>query len=141
MNQLIEVKTAELEGAALDWAVAKALEWTMARVPNDIDGQNGGEVLAPPDISHDFKFPQRGAVPAGFFLHRWSSDWSRGGPLIAERGKSIGMELRISERSASFLQSGMRVGYTASSVLIAACRAIVAAKLGETVAVPAELLP
>ncbi|WP_312799599.1 phage protein NinX family protein, partial [Pseudomonas sp.] len=73
--------------------------------------------------------------------HRYkpSSDWSQGGPLVAQNGKRIGLELRLAEVSASFLQSGMRIGYTASDVLIAACRAIVAAKLGDTVQIPSEL--
>lgn len=119
MSQMIEVKTAELKGDLLDCLVA-----TIENPEEKIFHNSGGYTLRwhnkPP---------------------KFSTDWAKGGPLIAKYGNSIGMELRISENSASFLQSGMRVGYTASTVLIAACRAIVAAKLGDTVAVPAELLP
>lgn len=122
MSQMIEVKTAELGGAALDWAAAEAI----------------GAVHKP---GHVIEFPDECPFSWVMGLFVPSSDWRHGGPLIAEYGKSIGMELRISENSASFLQSGMRVGYTASTVLIAACRAIVAARIGDTIAVPAELLP
>lgn len=121
MSQMIEVKTVELSGPALDWAVAEAI----------------GAVRKP---GHVIEFPDECPIPWIMGLFRPSSDWRHGGQLIAEYGKSLGMELRISENSASFLQSGMRIGYTASTVLIAACRAIVAAKLGDTVAVPDELL-
>lgn len=125
MNDMVEVKVSELIGPALDWAVSKIEE-----------------------IEYTPRYLSMSSNIAGEGFKHWfvsnfrpSTDWSQGGPLIANRGKCIGMELRIAENSASFIQSGMRIGYTASDVLIAACRAIVAAKLGEIVSVPKELMP
>lgn len=144
MTDMIEVKTADLIGPALDWAVAKAQGWLMVRVPTDIDGNFGGEVLAPPDFSSDFKFPNRGRVGAAFFLRRWSTDWAHGGPLIEKYRVNIhhhtnfdSCQAECKDQRGSFI----RPVQTAYTPLVAACRAIVAANLGDTVQVPKELLP
>lgn len=148
MTRMIEVNTAELIGPALDGAVAVALGWQMRRVPKDIDGQNGGEVLAPPDLSSDFQFPPRGKVAPWYFVRRWSTDWSQGGPLLDMHCKSFGL---VQERDGRWRAFGygngrpfdtgrqMRLA-SGPTILIAACRAIVAAKLGDVVQVPAELV-
>lgn len=144
MSELIEEKTAGLIGPALDWAVAKARGWQMVRVPTDIDGNFGGEVLAPPDFSSDFKFPNRGRVGAAFFLRRWSTDWSQGGPLIEKYrpdmqtgpGGKVGAYLNNNGGDPAPL-----VCCTGETYLIALCRAIAFAKLGDTVQVPKELMP
>lgn len=108
---MIEVKTSELIGPALRYAVAVADGW---------------------DFSKEFdRVTFNGFYP--------DTDWAQGGPLIAEHGKRIGLELRIAENSASYLQGGMRIGYTANTVLVASMRAIVAAHLGDTVQIPDEL--
>jgi hypothetical protein len=121
----MKIKVSELSGVVLDWAVAKAAE--VAVFVLDADNPDGKWQT------------QRAGYPHGPW---WpSQDWSQGGPLISDLGKRIGLELRISENSASFIQSGLRIGYTASNVLIAACRAIVAAKLGDEVDVPEDLAP
>jgi len=140
---MIEVKTAELIGPALDWAVAVALGWQMRRVPKDIDGNHGGEVLAPQDLSRDFQYPPRGAIPVGYFLRRWSADWSQGGPLIEKYavkiehfpGETIASKAnaRVAMNSTAYWQSG-------PTPLVALCRAIVSANLGDVVSVPAELV-
>ena len=138
---MIEVKTAELIGPALDWAVAKALGWNMVRVPSDIDGNNGGEVLAPPYFTNDFKFPPRGAVGQGFFLRRWSTDWSHGGPLIDRHICELVRDQEgYSEPEEPWYASCDVFWQIGQTPLIAACRAIVAAKFGDAVSVPAELV-
>lgn len=126
------MKTADLIGPALDWAVGLAV---------------AGKPIACTGSVPRWKFTMLEASvwPGDIELgdierYQPSSVWSDGGPLIASNGKRIGLELRMAENSASFLQSGMRIGYTASDALIAACRAIVAAKLGDVVQVPAELV-
>lgn len=143
---MVEVKTSELIGASLDYAVAVAQGWQMLRVPKDIDGNHGGEVLAPQDISRDFQFSPRGQVPVGYFLRRWSTDWSQGGPLIDlhQIEVSVCEDTDIVHASMfcwrSYGKSHRTRWSSGETHLIAACRAIVAAKLGETVNVPTELL-
>lgn len=119
---MIEVQVSVLIGPALDWAAAKA------------DGRD-----------MELFIPVNGRVQ---ICGMWSSgctfapsiDGGQGWPIIAEHGKRIGLELRIAENSASYLQGGMRIGHTANTVLVAAMRAIVAAILGDTVSVPVELM-
>lgn len=132
--EVVERKTAELEGADLDWAVAIAEGWTPDRPK---DGQLKKQW--PGGVTQYIVVGENADMCATWHRYKPSSDWSQGGPLVAQNGKRIGLELRLAEVSASFLQSGMRIGYTASDVLIAACRAIVAAKLGDTVQIPSEL--
>ena len=95
----MKIKTSELEGAALDWAVAKVVgvDVSSTSIP----------IFCP------------------------STNWSQGGPLI--------------ERYYIDIESGPWSAYYGGqtmhgdSPLIAACRAIVAAKLGDVVEVPEEL--
>lgn len=118
MSKMIEVKTADLIGPALDWAAAKA------------DGRHY-------------------VINAGFFNNcRPSTDWSHGGPL---RDKySVALYDVTQGKVAATLRRGMDEHWideseydadaTGSTALIAMCRAIVRAKLGDTVQVPAELV-
>lgn len=145
MTEMIEVKVAELEGAALDWAVACAVEawktahelfptWTLDATFSGVqpmvysDGQAICQLVPNNPMRQD---PQR---------YSPSTDWTQGGPLI-ERYK---VEFRFSipsEVMASAFDGHLGVGYRlGSNHLIAAMRAIVAAELGETVQVPAELV-
>lgn len=123
MTQLIEVKTAELSGAALDWAVAKAEGWRV-------------EVTANGLISNVDKYGNHVA---------WvepSSTWSQGGPLIEKY--RVDLSAPPSDSSAAGWDARRDDGelswINAPTALIAACRAIVAAKLGDVVQVPAELV-
>lgn len=125
---MIEVKTAELSGSALDWAVAKAEgdeHWTSDR---NIDW---------------FAWRMRNWKP--------STDWSQGGPLI-EKYRAYPDRYHdtvvISEEGRFFVLADSETlnfgdefdSMEGSTPLIAACRAIVAAKMGDVVQVPAELL-
>lgn len=121
----MKIKTSELSGVALDWAIAKAT-------------RNSSVKLAFPPIIDDRNQPCM--VTESWGLWSPSTDWSQFGSLIESFGGRINLELRMSERSASFTQGALRIGCTASNVLIAGCRAIVLAKLGDEVDVPEELL-
>ncbi|WAK44826.1 hypothetical protein [Pseudomonas phage PseuP_224] len=132
MTQMIEVKTTELIGPALDWAVAQ-----IEGVKTIMMAPRKGEPKKPFALFGSLALTIGGEDESSYAP---STCWHCGGPLIADLGKRIGLELRISESSASFMQSGLRIGYTANDVLVAACRAIVAAKLGDVVSVPAELI-
>lgn len=135
---MVEVKTAELEGAALDWAVAKAdgLKADIHKAPVYRYEQNAkGEPVRIRDGSREF---------LGVGPNMWSPsvNWSQGGPLIDEhkiefRYVSDDIVRAVLATGAAFIPTPYGTGETH---LIAACRAIVAAKLGDTVSIPTELL-
>ena len=123
------MKTSELTGAALDWAVAKcegATEEWRSGAPFFWGGvpciRIGG---------HD--------VP-----YRPSTDWAQGGPIIE---KMRGLKLKIGRKPRAPCYAHI-VGYngverwhqTGKTPLIAAMRCYVASKLGDEVDVPEELL-
>ena len=112
------MKTSELTGVALDWAVAKC-------EGNEIHIHKG--VLWIP-------------------TERYSTDWAQGGPII-ER-EEIGIKRnapctdgRQWEASPSITAKGAggRWGY-GNTPLIAAMRCYVASKLGDEVEIPEELI-
>lgn len=133
---MIEVKTADLIGPALDWAVAKAegLDHTIYFY------RYGGYWVVP--VVKDGYNPER---KVDWFSP--STDWSQGGPLIEKY--TIALESADADPGADWRWNARfecdGAGHTGtpkcgSTPLIAACRAIVAAKLGDVVQVPAELL-
>lgn len=114
---MLEVKTADLIGPALDWAVKQAI----------------GAVDEP---GHIVQFPDWHPTPWMMGVYKPSTEWDHGGELI--------------ERYRIDLAAQPYSGWTATTdecdswiagdtPLIAACRAIVAAKLGDTVQIPEEL--
>lgn len=135
MGEFVEVKTAELVGAALDWAVARveALENLVLR-----KGQPAFERDFDPDCwadDHDMRL---------FKCWRFytpSTDWGQGGPLIEKYKLDLGapMETIAGPWNAN-TEWGHPRGQKGDTALIAACRAIVASRLGETVSIPRELL-
>lgn len=117
----VEVKTAELIGPALDWAVAKA------------------ELV-------DVCIPESDVIWAKYCgPYNPSIHWSDGGPLISKyrfEFEWVGSDWH-GEPLQFFTACGCDMPADATSAgpthLIAACRAIVRAKLGDTVQIPAEL--
>lgn len=120
----VTVKTAELEGAALDWAVAKA------KKPQDVHPAW--------DLAEDEKGAQwlRGLVGT----YSPSRIWAHGGPIIEER--NIGFSYIGEEWLATLDETTQGCGHCESGPthLVAAMRAIVAAELGDTVEIPEELV-
>lgn len=129
MTDLIEVKTANLTGEALGWAVGKA---------EGLDLQ-----LAPPGYNgvpwRVFARYQGQAIEHTKRYNPWE-DWALGGPLIDKYEADFqwarpGMLMAV-------VSVGQSVGAArAETRLLAAGRAIVSAALGDTVQVPKELLP
>lgn len=110
--QMIEVKAAELIGPALDWAVAQV---------------NGVE-----DIP--------GLASTGLSFEP-STNWAQGGLLIEKH--QIDLCWDGADGKAMWWHAyhqDIADQQTHQSPLIALCRAIVAAKLGDVVSVPAELV-
>lgn len=133
MSEFVEVKTAELTGAALDWAVMVCVKGEKTK--HEFDGGKlfllvNKELLG---HCHEMSLP---------FMP--STRWQECGPLISkyhmdfscDHPETIGSAL--CDENGMYLGDGMMYGPTH---LIAACRAIVASLLGETVSVPRELLP
>ena len=112
------MKTSELTGAALDWAVAKC-------VGGNIRTENG--VFLNQGDGYEYFTP--------------STNWSQAGPII-EREK---MAIMLCESDGDWLAdlSGTDKVFTASgpTPLIAAMRCYVVSKLGDEVEVPKELIP
>lgn len=128
----MKIKTSELSGVALDWAVAKSvgknLEISNGRIGNFVDNwlpnANSDFVAWAPSI----KWSQGGTLIDQFdvYFDRYPLDQS--GFVVAR----IGMDYQAGSNYFNNPSSPNR--------LIAACRAIVSAKLGDEVDVPEELL-
>lgn len=115
---MMQIKTSELVGNALDWAVAKCegYDMTMAATCSDRHGI--------------------------FFLDRddclrYTTNWSQGGPII-ERERVQIRPMRGNEWDAFIGLYGPQTSGKTS--LIAAMRCYVASKLGDTVDVPEDIV-
>lgn len=113
------MKTNELSGATLDWAVAKCellggQDYTLA-IDKDIDGTL--------------------RVNFGGMYPEWSTDWGHGGPII-ER-ECIGLFNCYGDSEWSASTEGYE--YHATTPLVAAMRCYVASKLGDEIEIPADL--
>ena len=118
---MIEVKTAELIGPALDWAVAKADS-------TKIDDSRGKELRI--DVGAGFQSPWMPSV-----------NWHQGGPMIQYH--QIDLEWDGCDGIAFWwiaMHQDVALKQVGDTPLIAVCRAIVAAELGDTVSVPRELM-
>jgi hypothetical protein len=121
----MKMKTSELSGAALDLAVAKACGVGAA-------------------LDMEFGVPT-GVVRLAGSANLWrpSTDWSQGGPLIERHPMQINattVGFMAVPVSFDHLYERWEKAQDGQTLLIAACRAIVAAKLGDTVDIPEELL-
>lgn len=130
MTDLIEVKTADLVGEALGWAVGKA---------------EGLDVfLAPPEYGNPWRVFARYRATVTEYTKRFNpwEDWALGGPLIEKYKLDLGapMEMKLGPWTAN-TEWGHPSGQKGGTALVASCRAVVAAKLGDTVQVPKELMP
>lgn len=120
------MKTSELKGTALDWAVATCEGYSNLRLNPHHFAEKGELIMTPPRVEH-------GPVLLGDLC--FHSDWLQGGPII-EREK-------IGTRWSGFYRewAATHPDRLASCVLggtqlIAAMRCYVMFKLGEEVEVP-----
>lgn len=125
----MKVKTSELTGAALDWAVAiaegipaeelKLPSWkndSLFRYLRDAEGELDGRYVTGPDLL-------------------FSCKWEAGGPIIERENiwTKPGVAFVVGDRGEYlFLQTG-------PTLLIAAMRCYVASKMGDEVEIPEEL--
>jgi hypothetical protein len=112
------MKTNELHGPALDWAVAKCEGVYTPSVDTDIDGTKR--------INYGGMYPE------------WSTDWAQGGPIIEREG--IGVFKYSSGPEWNARTTVYPPKYVKGPTpLIAAMRCYVASKLGDEVEIPEEL--
>lgn len=105
------MNTSELTGPALDWAVAKCMDWPYPVVYDE----DGNEVLIAP-----------------------STDWAQGGPIIEREKIGLFFDRACGNKwRASHMTAPYQLGPTP---LIAAMRCFVAGQMGDEVGVPSDLL-
>lgn len=119
-----EVKTVDLAGPALDWAIAQI---------------EGVEVaIAAPQYGTGWRVykPNFGGK------YSPSTDWAVGGPLIQKHRITIeGPGHSAGKWRAFMLGSSWIISTSSDAPLEAACRRLVHEQLGDTVKVPKELVP
>lgn len=115
-----KLKTAELIGAALDWAVAKCKGIT------SIDKRGGVWVPVPKEPHFNEEYSP-------------STNWSQGGPII-EREKIGSLHEARGVWSASTKWEDPAKVFYGKTKLIAAMRCYVASKLGDEVEMPDQLM-
>lgn len=103
------MKTDELTGAALDWAVSHCVEWSR-------------------------KFP---IMP--FKVLPYSTDWAQGGPIIDREKINIEFDPFVPQWFASYETGEVIRGCSGLTPLIAAMRCYVVNKLGNEVELPKEI--
>ncbi len=137
------MKTSELIGPALDWAVAKALDLPVVML-HDLMWKVAAENNYKGDLAWHFEARKNepwittGHGIEGSSLPEYGADWAQGGPII-EREKISTMWSLNNQWNActGFSAQGHLLGPTP---LIAAMRCYIASKLGDEVEIPEELL-
>lgn len=143
MTEMIEVKTNELIGPALDWAAAQ--------VPGALE-----LIVKKAEYDQPFKRDEDGHIyllrePTDGYtvLFQPSTDWAQGGPLIDEYEiciiclptcDPIIERLGGGDWSAKTRESDHDYSRLSPTPLVAACRAILRAKFGDIISVPKELM-
>jgi hypothetical protein len=154
----MKIKTSELTGAALDWAVAKcegdlfesaptvepqiAKVWPLTGLVRIENGKRVGYVVN----DNLFKRTKRSYADEGgirLFVDVWgpSTDWSQGGPIIERAG--IFVRPKTTGDWRCWINDGKGEGIKfyqhGPTPLIAAMRCYVASKLGDEIEIPEEL--
>lgn len=121
----MKVKTSELSGKALDWAVAETQGRKRIATTRKEFGLNVAKNIVPP----------------------YSTEWVWCGPLAEELKISCYCSIDPENETAyhwcavkEVVDYRKRRGFTAETPQIAICRAVVAAKLGDDVDIPDELM-
>ncbi|NWA11968.1 phage protein NinX family protein [Pseudomonas gingeri] len=127
MDNLVEVKLADLEGRALDWMVAQV--------------EGVAVKLTPPHNGTYWRVFQ----VVRPYAYRPSTDWSQGGPLMDKYSKSFGMV--DSSEPPSFRAFARKPGPEGfcriaggETILQAFCRALVRLHRGDLLMVPEVLV-
>ena len=130
----MKVKTADLTGAALDWAVGECLRPTL-KTPEHLGISTFG-----PLFGKGYKYPSwcgKKFSP--------SSDWKHGGPIIERERirpvfRDLGPDSYWFAEAFEAYQDNMYISGKGSTLLVAVMRCYVASRLGNEVEIPDILL-
>lgn len=124
----MKIMTSELSGVALDWAVAQVV---------------GQELIVMTEIRNAHFIREKRLITPGYdSAYCPSTEWGDGGPLIdrfditimrIDGFSQVGPLYQVMQSFSGLHLGGDRMMPVAPTRLIAACRAIVAAKLGDEV--------
>jgi len=123
MSNMVEVTTGNLTGAALDWLLANI---------EAIEPHIQYNAMWQPNPWIGYYTEDR-----DFLLYEPSANWAQTGPLIDKYDVSIAN----SAGGGFWASAKIGVRQHGDTRLTAACRAIIAAQIGESVQVPQELAP
>jgi hypothetical protein len=124
----MKVKTSELKGHALNWAVARCEGAGSALV----DTHSRGVVLLLSDATAHCEIGETYAP---------STDWAHGGPIIENEGISVWVFDDVTWKAENpFFPCGVDQVFEGPTPLIAAMRCYVASTLGDEVEVPDSLI-
>lgn len=132
----MKVKTSELIGTALDWAVGHAMQY----VTHDALGWTVRLPVpsVPPTTTPPLPFPKNFSP---------STRWAQGGPIIEreeictkrQAPASVGYEWNAWIWTKHTAKGGSNAGGSGPTPLVAAMRCYVASKLGDEIDIPKEL--
>ena len=123
----MKIKTSELTGAALDWAVAKC--------EHGIKRYKYGAPCFSPDTKRIYETEGLRQIGVNFTP---STNWAQGGPIIEREGMTIALDA-FGWEARHYDGETEPWTMTGDTPLVAAMRCFVASKLGDTVDVPEEL--
>ena len=124
----MKIRTNELTGAALDWAVAKC----EGLIDQDLVFTNGAvtkAVVVDGNALYDMRYGED---------YDPATNWSRGGPII-DRERIALIDNRLTCCATIYPDNNEPVCGFGPTLLIAAMRCYVASKLGDEVEIPEEL--
>ena len=134
----MKLKTSDLTGPALDWAVAKCEQKPLVFRGRKWPTDGAATVEYAPWAVHPVV---NGSGPFVASLcnstYSPSTDWAQGGPIIEREGLSTAKDGDGRWRAGEYLKTLHHYGPTP---LIAAMRCYVASRLGDEVDIPEELL-
>lgn len=141
----MKTETAKLEGAALDWLVAKCEGYSNLRL-------NTHRFAAPNEWIMDS--PRKEYGPVELATYAPSTDWEQGGPIIEREeielhvlASWIAVELHPTYKLGDMWEANIwppdrdLITFCGPTPLTAAMRCYVASKLGDEVEVPDGLVP
>lgn len=147
------MKTSELIGPALDWAVAKALGHKLKirnwhDLTDRLDPVEDAAIIEFHKTNNTIRVSAEQIPGSGWFPNEtYSTDWSEGGPIIEREEISVIYKGFLA--GTVHAENGLWMAYSAESTLgqsvfahtplVAAMRRYVSRKLGDEVEIPDEL--